>query len=400
MSSHEAKSNNKRQHAVKNDDPNVLSESVAKCQRPNSPSHAQPTKITDLFDECLENVFNRLDLISLFNVTGSNEWLRPAARLAYKRNYGQRLVCLTAIEKRICATGAGAAACQSALVEDAGTVVVFGLKACLEFLRCLGPSIANLAIVYKEANAKWCHYVHQYINQYCAENLATMVFLEKSSNPIEHLEKPFVNVQSVLVVKSDIGNQFASFPQWFPNLCILEMRDVCMYDPSIAMPFDRLVHLGIDINNGTIRNGFTKREAANLLRLCRGLLSLEVRMPAGRQGMTLNTLLNCIDANQNLQKLIISMERYWSIVKLAEVQRFASEHPNVFTVCLKNYKFTADTAGAMVRQLNDLKQFHFQIKNSSEYLEFVSQLNAGQWMSVLRIDSNDQHLVELRHIES
>lgn len=384
MDAYESGTNGKRKHEHKTAE--TTSKPMPKSQRPNTPPPVQPMKITDLDDVCLEKIFGHLDMYNLFNVAVSNEWLRPAAQFIYKRKFGTKMVCLTAIEN--CAYS------RSKLFDVGCISIVSGLKISLQFLRCIGPSISILAIIYRNSGDKWSECIHQYVNKYCTESLTILVLCEKTSIPIKNVEKPFVNVQNVVVINSDLGNQFASFPQWFPNLNTLEFHNVRMYDRSIEMPFNHLQRLAIDVNNGTLRNGFTKREAAHLLHLCPTIDSLEIRIPAGRQGMTLNTLIKIIKNNQTIRELVVPMEKYWSIVKLSEIQHFVSEHPTMSVIWFENYKFTADTVAALIWQLNGLKQLKFQIKNSMEYNEFASQLDE-HWKSTLYIDSSGRHFVEL-----
>lgn len=52
----------------------------------------QPTKITGLIDDCLEKIFEHLDIGSLFNAAVANEYLRPAASNVFKRKFGTERV--------------------------------------------------------------------------------------------------------------------------------------------------------------------------------------------------------------------------------------------------------------------------------------------------------------------
>lgn len=373
-----------------------------KIQRPNSPAPppsppppaeaaeaaavTQPTKITDLDDLCLEEIFMHLDVQSLFNVAAANAWLRPTAQFIYKRKFGTRMVCLAAMKKCECE-------CLKDRADD-NIVIIFGFKTTLEYLRCLGPSIAYLSVMHRDATTKWSECIDQYIQSYCSESLNTLAILEKTRGPLAFDEKPFVNVQTVVIMNSDLTNQLASFPKWFPNLHILELHNVRMYDRSVEQPFQHLQRLAIDMHNGTRCNGFTKFEAAHLLRLCPAVMILHIHMPAVRQGMTLKTLANLIKNNQTIRQLKVSMERYWSYVQPSEIQQFASEHPTISSICFENYIFTADTAIAMIRQLTDLKYFKFQINNPMEYTAFVGRLDE-QWKSSVFTDLSNRFIVEM-----
>lgn len=344
-----------------------------KVQRPNTPSTPLlPRTITDLDYNCLERLFVRLDLPSLFSVAAANAYLRSTAQYVYKRKFGQRMVFLTAVER--CTSE-----CSKLCMDDDSTVIAFGWKTSLEYLRSLGASIGFLSIMYRDADSKWSECIDLYLKTYCVESLTTLVLIEKTdSTPWKFAEKPFVNVHTVVIMNSDVTNQLPSLPAWFPNLWILELRDVRSHDRWIEQPFEHLLRLYIDVNNGTRTNGFTKREAANLLRLCPALQSLEIRMPFSRQGMTLKTLNTLIQSNRSIRHLKVSMERYCTGVTPTEVQQFVLEHPFVSKVSLENYKFTAETATTMVRQLNGLKVLTFQLNDFRELETFAGQLDE-QW---------------------
>lgn len=141
----------KRQH--ENDESNQC-----EMQRTeSSPEPIQPTKIIDVNNDCLEKIFHKLDLQSLFNVSIANEWLRPAAGEIYNSKFGTKLVKIFPFTSRL------------ALKEDGNEISLCGLKTCLQYLRCFGSSISELSIEYKYSKTKRYDYVHQYIKKYCLE---------------------------------------------------------------------------------------------------------------------------------------------------------------------------------------------------------------------------------------
>lgn len=358
-----------------NSDQNQKNENGDKRQRPNTPE--QPLKIIDLNDDCLVKIFGHLNLHSLFNVSLSNEYLRPAARIVYKRKFSQKQVLI--VSATIPSSIAGPHECNKC-------IHVNGFQMELRYLRCFGASINDLSIDYKDKNNKRCKYIDQYINKYCAESLVQIKFLYRSINHVMQLPKPFINVQRVTVCSGDLSDRFPLFPQWFPNIHSLVLLNVGMDDHCNEAPFHHLQHMQMDINNGknNRRNVFTKTEAAHLLQLNRQLDSLEIRM-SGHQGMTMTTALNIIKDNPILSSLTVAMHSYSTEVKPSEIQRLASEHPTLVKLDVKVYKFTADTAIALIRQLNSLKQFHFQIDDPFEYNKFVSQLD-NQWYVTIYTD--------------
>lgn len=93
--------------------------------------------ITDLDDDCLRKISERLDFQSLINISRANKHLGTAARDVYKIRFGIRRVCLLTDLDEMGSGGFNA-------VDN--NVHVFGLKFHLEFLRCFGSAISNIFI--------------------------------------------------------------------------------------------------------------------------------------------------------------------------------------------------------------------------------------------------------------
>lgn len=351
MEAHESKSNHKRQY--ENDD----SPPESKHQRPATPE--QPMKITDLDDDCLEKIFERLDLCSLCNVVASNALLRPAARTVYKRKCGIKKVHIYSS-----APGLKVSAFDN-------HISVSGLKMCLQFLRCFGSSIINLYISYARWNNKQCGYIHQYINKYCAESLVKLVFHHKPNISIDCFKKPFVNVRTVTVCSGDLADQFPLFAQWFPNIHTLKLMSVCIGNRYIDTSFHHLHDLRIDL----IRNRHITDECVNrLFHKCRQLKSLTIGL-WDSEGMTLNKLLNFIKYNPMICKLAVSM-RSQRAVTPTEMRQLVSEHPSLVELDLKRFEFAAMDAVWLIEQLESLKKFCFKMDNQLEYDRFVAQLDS------------------------
>lgn len=375
MASCNRKSTPKR--ALENND----NDSQLKRQRPNSPTAEKQTKIIDLDDDCLESIFDHLNLAGLFNVAVANEWLRPAARIVYKRRFAKKLVKLNA--DRVVPSLLGP-------IERTKYVHVNGLEMCLQYLRCFGSSIRDLRIWYGKWDAEQRAYIDQYVNEYCAEHLVQVAFLGAF---IQRIEKPFANAQTVIVCSCDLSNRLASFPHWFPNVHALILNKMEMDACVVEMPFNELTYLDIDINNGNVRSGLTNEEFARLLKLCPKLRSLEIHVPHS-QPLCINALLDTIQDNRPIWFLTVSMDRLTQTVKLSEIQRLVNEHPSLSKLDLQNYKFTAAKAIALIRQLRSLSKCRLQLKSPLEYQQLVLQLN-GQWQSSSHTDFYGRFIVML-----
>lgn len=174
----------------------------------NEPTQA--TKITDLNDDCLVMIFAHLKLQNLFNVAIACEFLRPAACLVYRRKFGVQPVRLFGCDNFRPNANPNA---QNGVepVEGLLDIDIRGLKLCLQYLRCFGPSIKAISIDFNNVMTNRCRYVNQYIVKYCAESLIEISFWHKPNVPMQPFEKPLASVQSVKVIRCEMGAQLPSF---------------------------------------------------------------------------------------------------------------------------------------------------------------------------------------------
>lgn len=231
----------------------------------------QPTKIIDLNDDCLVEIFNHLDLQNLFNVAVANEWLRPAAAMVYKRKFGAKMVEIYRIHPTRRITRASVRNKSpvrfAAPKEWKYSIDIRSPRLCFQYIRCFGPSIAHLTIDYNESWSKLYDYLHRYINEYCAESLTEFGFWLKTNYPIEQFVKPFVSVERVNIWYGEFGEQLPKFVEWFPRLHHLELHNVGLNHRFIAVHFQHLEHLCIDDHShgGIASGGFAAANYAELI---------------------------------------------------------------------------------------------------------------------------------------
>lgn len=353
-----------------------------KRQQLESPAESMPkvTRIIDLNDDCLVKIFGHLDLQSLFNVAVANEWLRPAAGDVYKRKYGAKSVQISRCDDYRPSMRAPVQNIREIelhpIKEIHNCVKVRGLKTTLQCLRCFGSSISDLRICYKQSQSKRYGYLHQYINDYCFESLTDLSFLEMPNIAIEQFQKNFVNVREVHISRSDLKEQLSLFSKWFPNMLRLNLFRIRMGNQFIASQFQSLEELSI--------SGCTEMElktkVAELLRMNRQLKILSIDMNNERPLPAID-LLDAIMENASLTKLTVSSDHYsreYPEVNSEEVQRVAIEHSGLVGLSLQNYRFQAEDAIALIRQLGSLKKFRFWVSDS-EYLQLVSHLKNSEW---------------------
>lgn len=309
-----------------------------------------PTTITDLNDDCSIECFNYLDITSLMAVSIASEWLRPAANEVYKRKFRSKMIAIP-----------GGMLFKRANMSE--------IKRYLQLLRCLGSSMDHLTIRCLRLNDKQWEYIQQYINTYCSKTLVSIAFQDKSDVPIKHFEKPFVNVQKVGVYHSKLGQQLQLFPKWFPNMRVLELRDVQVQPSHRKMPtFQHLQVLRLNIHDDT--TGFTKRSAACLFQSSPHLQQLGIRV-VGNHGIALDTLLNMIETKRNILKLAILQEQCSMTISTSEIDRLVNEHPSLTVLNLSGYKFMANDTLTAIRRLKSMKKFCIQFHDFVECLKFM-----------------------------
>lgn len=205
------------------------------------------TKIIDLSDDCLVNIFNHLNLMDLFNVAVSNEYLRPAANEVYKRKFSTNRSIIFEfndrpnIRSKIRFRRMGSSSpleVEPSLVFDARSVRINELKKSLQYLRCFGALISAISIDYRYVSySKRYQHVHDYIEMYCTESLIRVGFNHISKNSMPPFKTPFNNVTSVSVTHADLRNRLPSFVDCFPNLNRFGVYNVRLNKQLDAVPF-------------------------------------------------------------------------------------------------------------------------------------------------------------------
>lgn len=322
-----------------------------------NPVHA--TKIVDLNFDCLEKIFDRLDFGGFFNLALSNKRLQAAATSAFNRKYGTKKITLDLeIEYYY----------RSSSVTE-NDIRVYGLKACLRFVRCFGEKISELVM----CNGSNVH-LDQYIHQYCAETLTNISFhcrpLSKNS-----FRKPFNRVDVVDIYDIKSSECLPRIIKWFPRMRHLMLATYIQSQHRIVAPkFPQLEHLTISIGSVGLEN------YTDLMRTNPKLQTIEL---AGRK-MAMWRYLDIIKYNRSVIKFTSPLDyqyECWGIavtVYPKDSKRLVCDHPSLVEVNLPRHRFTAKSAIIVIRQLNALQIFRFVAKNQSECDDILQQLDS-QW---------------------
>lgn len=361
----------KRQNAAPDNTPCKIQRLTSSAASKSEPAIA--TKITDLNDDCLVNIFGHLDLESLFNVAIANEWLRPAARIVYKKKFGGIMVLINECDE------VRPSYPNNRLINSKmnpwNEIYIIGFEQCLLYLRCFGPSITRLIINYNGSKSHRYNHLHQYINDYCADSLTCLKFKYMPNVAAEQFRKVFNNVETVSFYDGVLGEQWPAFVKCFPNLRRLCFDDVHVANRLIGKPFELLQYLHV---KNIQSDGLTTIQiVADLLSGAREL-----------EGLRIFQVEDCVRVHELLTMIkdcpsIISFVYILSKIDLipvnpTEVERIVAKLPALIELNLPDYRFACDDAIALIRQLNSLEQIEFQMEEA-KCADLKSQLDDGMW---------------------
>lgn len=161
-------------------------------------------KLVDINNDCLESIFELLDIGDLINVAEADDRFIQAAQSVFSRCHRKKSV--TSYNDSM-----------SHIYNDYINVEIDSIAACL----ChFGHLISSLSI---DFNFEHRTDIERAIQKYCKEPLTTLNLKFCHERQFETLNKPFVNVQNLRIDYSAINSDLSQLSRWFPNLASLEL---------------------------------------------------------------------------------------------------------------------------------------------------------------------------------
>lgn len=320
----------------------------------------QPSpSITNTCYECLQHVFDYLDLKSLLNVAGTCRKLQTAVATKFEHKFGKKRIVIST----------GYSNQDKAELDVCGNYIrVSGIKFCLPLLRCFGAQMTDIVVFYSstywDTRPKHIHCIDQYISGFCADTLAGLTLRGDGDQELSP-GRPFKNVKNLDIYKIFLRNGLSSIGGAFPNLRSLSINSVeygNSNDSTSALHLPHLEHLSISLSR-------SENRIERLLQANHQLQSLEITILNSYESVVkVNKLLNMINGMVSLSKFATKME-YSKIccVDANELQRLAQEHPKLVEVHFERYLVFANDVVTFIGQLNALKKFRFQVKDRSQY---------------------------------
>lgn len=340
--------------------------------------------ITNICYDCLEHIFEFLDLESLLSLADTCKRLQIGAAHYFGDEFGDRLIILDNYD--------GVA---PGFLVDSRFIVSTRLKFGLALLRCFGKKISYLFLKTSDRIDQ----LVQYIVQYCGDALADITFHQCAPVfPIENCQQPFKNVEKMSVVHSILNGQLASLAHFFPSLKFCNLEGISFNADFVAARFPQMKYLTIKVDSEVAEDDLTENGLKKLIHANPQLVSLSFEL--GKK-MALSTLLEIVGSSTSITDLLMvpppaSIRNALNFAKedAAELTRLINEHPSLVNLYLPEYRFTADEAIGYVRQLTSLTSFLFHVFDHSEFEKFTSQLDK-MWNVKLKAVVAGIHFVEL-----
>lgn len=351
-------------------------------QKPNgnefNQAEVEEKTITNIYYDCLERIFDFLDLKSLLMVAQTCKRLQIAAAAKFGDLYGKEHIMISTIpiygNKNIEILYNNLSPIQ---------VRVIGLRFGLPFLRCFGSKIQHLYV------RSYCRngYVDQYVNQYCAE---TVTRLESHGQDWFSFTKPFKKVEKLRLCEVRLRNEFPNLVERFPKLRCLEISGVYKNSGPFGVFFPQLEQIILTIDGIVIhetleyqpitgpnaRERLTRENAEDLLRANPQLSYVEISSWELELNMT--TLLDMISSNPSISTLRVERKTMLQGVTMDEMKRLTSEHRSLVDLALMGFKLTCAEVIYFIRQLKSLKKVYIDLKNRFEYDRLLNQMG-DEW---------------------
>lgn len=133
---------------------------------------ANPMKITDINQFCLEHIFMYLDLEALLDVADANNQLKIATYTVFARKYASRYITIQYERTRSYTTS------KFRFLANIKVVNTDSLKRSFQMLRCFGHMIKDLSIEYCDSYSfRVYHRIENYLNEFCSNSLIKLTIV-------------------------------------------------------------------------------------------------------------------------------------------------------------------------------------------------------------------------------
>lgn len=170
-----------------------------------------PLKLVDINDDCLQAIFEHLDLESLVNIAETDDHFTTAAKSVFSRRYRNKKYVMSTF-----------------LIGKSDYIAIEKSFAALLF-RHFGEFISDLLVDCLSQHDKTSE---KSILLYCSSFLVNLDLVYTTTNCFKTIEKPFEKVEKLAIVRGMLNQKMSQLNVWFPNLTSLELFNVKFLEPQ------------------------------------------------------------------------------------------------------------------------------------------------------------------------
>ncbi|XP_055306238.1 uncharacterized protein LOC129570592 [Sitodiplosis mosellana] len=170
-------------------------------------------QVLDINDDCLQIVFECLDLEDLFNVAEAHSHLVPAARMVFARRYRMKKVFLNLDLVRF--------------IDDDCIEVRKDVAAA--FFRYFGAVVSSLFINFEGQRERA---IEQSLLDHCPGTLVKFELALCDTSNLDTIDEPFGKVEQLTITKSSLSKRLSRLYVWFPSLTTLKLINVTSEKPE------------------------------------------------------------------------------------------------------------------------------------------------------------------------
>lgn len=193
------------------------------------------TQLTDVNTDCLERIFNHLNLDDLLNIVhaSSCKQLKAAADVVFECKFRDRKFILNNPNR---------------LLSDGSKDYIYikSVRKSLRLIRCFGHLITKLAV----GHPLYHKYLIPYVVDHCTDSLRIIEFV-KGKQVFDYLEKPFMNVK-IVNFNSCLNLDLERLNVYFPHMRRLTLDDFELSLSTKCIEHPYLEHLRINVNRNDV----------------------------------------------------------------------------------------------------------------------------------------------------
>lgn len=226
-------------------------------------------QLDDINNDCLRHIFEFLSLRDLIKTAQTTDQFEFAAAEAFSRRYRKQRIEVLVTSKPIHMF------CRFGYLRIDGALAMAGLRFFGARMSTLSANFDSFQSI-TPANS---HPINVEILNNCLDSLRTFEINFCIETHFETIDKPFKNVENLVINGCALGAKFAELSKWFPSILHLELAGVkLLHYFAIETPFVHLTSLNI-INDTDAK--IPEQTIQEILRQNRQLKSLLLRCVYG-----------------------------------------------------------------------------------------------------------------------